>query len=589
MKYIMVCLLLAVSWTMAEKAITPVQVVSENSAGIDVSNAQPSSQLMTPEIADLQKKMDDAMARGDFNLARQYDRQIVDLRYGTTVPSQPTGLPIPHSEKITSSTSGPSDWGTDRLIYTGSFRTYACDYDTNGTMYVAVSCPDSTAKVYRSLDHGLTWTLMGTYSHSPKDYYTKLGLVATQGDSGFIHLFMRHSVNNGDIYEFRIKKDFSGWNHYYVATGVDTIDDFSVCEDYWNPAYYLYLLYASEHSISANAHFVRSINYGRTFIDTTNFSNMWQPSISFGSNNVIHVAVRLPPQSAGTFPYYRIFYKRNTSFGGSGSWRSDVPLCADTFDAWDPCVAATNTRPDTAATVWVLFTHDYYNTGDQDLEYAYSTDGGATFTTGAHLEYTSNDAYFANARQYRIYGTSGYPYIAACYTLTTSTTTNVYWTWAAQSTPTTWYSPHIQVNDAQASTSLGGLATWSPHSTSLGGAYYPRFGPVNLYFDAPYVTGSVQEPSTTPSYLDIQITPNPFTNNISISYQINQASDVSAIIYDAAGREVKTITNGHLEKGYYRVSWNGLDNNNRAVNNGIYFFRLTTDNENVTRKLILTK
>jgi hypothetical protein len=424
---------------------------------------------------------------------------------------------------------------------------------------------------------------MQYYFHTPKDYYTKIGLVATQGDSGFLHLFCRHSFNNGDIYLFRIKKDFSGYTHWSVATGADTVDDFSVCEDYYNPGYYLYLLYSNEHRAGTNGRFVRSVNYGKTWVDSTAWGSTFDPSISFTSQYYVNTACRMP--SIGASGNYRIYYEHNTQWGGPTYWQGSVPVAADTFDAWKPSVAATNTRPDSLATVWVLFTHNYYNGGDYDLDYAYSTNGGRTFTTGQHLDFSSNDADYANVRQYRIYPNA---YVDACYTLYTTTTSNVYWSWTSQTTPTGWSTPSI-INDAEASTSLGGIINYSPHSSgSGGGIVYPRLGPTNLYFDAPYL-GVTEQHNSTQARLGIEVTPNPFARNITISYQIPNPTKVSLVVYDITGRELKSLVNEIAATGYYKLTWDGRDNNNNLITNGVYFLRLKTDQANKTTKLILTR
>jgi hypothetical protein len=403
-------------------------------------------------------------------------------------------------------------------------------------------------------------------------------------------MFMRHRLNGGDLYYIRASKTNPGSSFIAgnIGATADTIDDFSICEDNWNPGYYLYCLYANEHrSGTANAKYLRSLTFGRTWVDTTNWSNAWDPSISFVSYTNLLTAQRLP--TGVSITGFRIYFERNTSFGNPSSWGPSIGVAADSFPAWMPSVAASNTRPDSLATVWILFTHSYNGTADYDIDYAYSTNGGRTFTTGSSLDYTTAVSDMAHVRQYRIYPNT---YVDACYTNmnSTYTTSVVNWTWANQPTPTTWATA-IQVSDPSvvASTGTGGMITYSPHSPSSGGGViYPRFGPDSLCFDAPWV-GVEETPQANLTRISINVTPNPFANNITIGYQINKASTVSAIIYDATGREVKSIANGHAEQGYYKVTWNGLDNDNRAVNNGIYFFRLKMDNENVTRKLILTK
>lgn len=586
MKYIILCLVLSVSLSLAEKIDTPSQIVGADPNSSLYVGAQPVTRLVTPEIAELQAKMDEAMARGDYLLAREYDRQIVDLRYGTEIPPEPEGLPIPGCEIPNNSNPSPLLWGSDRLIYPGAMRDFAVDYDTNGTMYVAVSTPDSMIRIYRSTNHGLTWNYMYGVFHTPRDYYTRLGLVATQGDSGFLHLFCRHRNANGDIYQFRIKKDFSGYTHFSVATGNDTVSDFSVCEDYYNPSYYLYLLYVNELRSGLNSRFVRSVNYGKTFVDSVGWTNGYDPSISFGSQSFLHVACCIPP-SVSIATGWRVYYGRNKAWGSPTQWLGAWPLAYDTFDCYRPSVAASNTRPDSLATVWVLYTHDYYNSGDYDLDYAYSTNGGNTFTKNQHLDYTTFDADFANIRHYRIYPND---YVDACFTRSGGSydTVNIYWRYASRTAPTTW-SPLLAVNDRRATVSYPAKIIYSPHSTVSGsGVVYASYGPDSLFFDAPWI-GIEEVPPVAPIHNIISVNPNPFTNHLTISYQIEKPGKVALVIYDAAGREVKSIAKGNTQKGDYTATWNGYDNNNHMVNNGIYFLRLKTDEKTVTQKLIYSK
>ncbi|MCX8014908.1 MAG: T9SS type A sorting domain-containing protein, partial [candidate division WOR-3 bacterium] len=65
-------------------------------------------------------------------------------------------------------------------------------------------------------------------------------------------------------------------------------------------------------------------------------------------------------------------------------------------------------------------------------------------------------------------------------------------------------------------------------------------------------------------------------------------SNVNLSIYDASGRLIKTLVNSDLNSGTYSYIWNGKDDNNRSVAEGVYFYTLKTDNYSTTKKLILT-
>lgn len=85
------------------------------------------------------------------------------------------------------------------------------------------------------------------------------------------------------------------------------------------------------------------------------------------------------------------------------------------------------------------------------------------------------------------------------------------------------------------------------------------------------------------------VKPNPVKGIAHISFNITKPTHASLKIYDASGRIVKTLVNSNYNSGTYNLTWNGKDDNNRAVAEGIYFYTLETDNNNITKKLVLTR
>ena len=81
--------------------------------------------------------------------------------------------------------------------------------------------------------------------------------------------------------------------------------------------------------------------------------------------------------------------------------------------------------------------------------------------------------------------------------------------------------------------------------------------------------------------------PNPFKNSTSISFNINPTlyKNVVLKIYNIKGQQVKSIK---VESN--NLTWNGKDNINKTVANGIYFYRLEADNfKSKPGKMILLK
>jgi hypothetical protein len=85
--------------------------------------------------------------------------------------------------------------------------------------------------------------------------------------------------------------------------------------------------------------------------------------------------------------------------------------------------------------------------------------------------------------------------------------------------------------------------------------------------------------------------PNPVVNGLAhITYSIAEPSKVSLKIYDASGRNVRTLVNNQQQTtNNYSLIWDGKDDNKRAVAEGIYFYTLETPNQKFTKKMVFTR
>ncbi len=83
--------------------------------------------------------------------------------------------------------------------------------------------------------------------------------------------------------------------------------------------------------------------------------------------------------------------------------------------------------------------------------------------------------------------------------------------------------------------------------------------------------------------------PNPFNPKTTISFALPRAVAVELAIFDLKGRKVVTLVNEELPAGNYELPWFGHDDNDRQVASGIYFYRLSADEEVLTRKMTLLK
>ena len=90
--------------------------------------------------------------------------------------------------------------------------------------------------------------------------------------------------------------------------------------------------------------------------------------------------------------------------------------------------------------------------------------------------------------------------------------------------------------------------------------------------------------------------PNPFnpTTIISFSLTTENTENTELIIYNLKGKKVKDLSqNLHLTVTMSGVEgsviWNGNDDNNKSVSSGIYFYKITSEKFQQTKKMILMK
>ena len=78
--------------------------------------------------------------------------------------------------------------------------------------------------------------------------------------------------------------------------------------------------------------------------------------------------------------------------------------------------------------------------------------------------------------------------------------------------------------------------------------------------------------------------PNPFNPVTTISYQLPKTGVVRLSIYNIKGQLVETLVNEQRSPGSYSATWYAND-----VSSGLYFYKLTTGNKIVTKKMLLLK
>lgn len=68
--------------------------------------------------------------------------------------------------------------------------------------------------------------------------------------------------------------------------------------------------------------------------------------------------------------------------------------------------------------------------------------------------------------------------------------------------------------------------------------------------------------------------PNPFPSSTRISYSLPGAAAARIIVYDAAGRRVRTLIDAQVAAGTHEIAWDGRDDAGRPAGSGVYFCRM---------------
>ncbi len=119
----------------------------------------------------------------------------------------------------------------------------------------------------------------------------------------------------------------------------------------------------------------------------------------------------------------------------------------------------------------------------------------------------------------------------------------------------------------------------------------PSTGHLELVIDeVESLTNTVDIPTTLRKNMHITTFPNPFSQSLTLQYQLPQTSKVSAKIYNGIGVLVADLLQQEEQvAGLHQLKWNGKDAQGIAVPFGTYFCQLQIGNELVTEKVMYLK
>jgi hypothetical protein len=120
-------------------------------------------------------------------------------------------------------------------------------------------------------------------------------------------------------------------------------------------------------------------------------------------------------------------------------------------------------------------------------------------------------------------------------------------------------------------------------------------------YESPYLSGNSQvgeyksskygeEIGMAPKVFGLhQNAPNPFGTQTEIRYQLPVRTQVSLVIYDVTGRQVRRLVSGVQDIGFYNITWDGRDERGNRVSGGIYFAKFKAGEYQSLKKMIMFK
>jgi hypothetical protein len=83
--------------------------------------------------------------------------------------------------------------------------------------------------------------------------------------------------------------------------------------------------------------------------------------------------------------------------------------------------------------------------------------------------------------------------------------------------------------------------------------------------------------------------PNPFTSSTRITFTLPQPTRVSLVVYDVAGRRVKTLVDEEVSGGSHSATWDRTNEAGRYLPAGVYFVRMSAPGFDRISKLIVVQ
>jgi len=542
---------------------------------IELQNARFANDV--PKVRELQSKIDEFYG-------------VKETDYSTTPLDKPTAYQVTDPRELPL-----GDWyNTDVTVYTGGlrsdgFRQLALVNGDDGNIYAVIntSLSNSTTRLYRSTNNGVTWSNIGTVTYG--SYYAQ-AVNISYADSGSVNritLLISYGseappTRNASIWYISWRTDGSMAQIALVQSppsGQGFRDPWIVTDGlyYGAGSTYFYGVYVAVNSsgVGQAIYVCRSVSFGTSWTTYATVDPSWDdqyPIIDYkqilgGAESLYVVTSRV---FSTTTAGIRIF-KNSYSTMGSG-WTTVYVTSGGNYRKQHFAVRHTNTN---TTNNQMLITC----TNDNNGVYHYSVDAGITWSLNATLaQGQENPVAFTTCSLDS--QAAGNNYGKAVFI---SNGDSVIYRGGVLGSLGTRVKVNSNVNSGVV---VPSVSSYRSGSTTCGAVIYAGYGPTNVYYDGEcLIIGIKPTQNEIPvEYSLNQNYPNPFNPTTAISFNIPKAGHVSLKIYDLLGNEVATLVNTNLNASNYVVTWDAS-----AFASGVYFYKLISGDFTDVKKMMLVK
>ncbi len=499
-------------------------------------------------------------------------------------------------------------WSNDTLVAGGPISGgFSADYDENGYLYAArcttyVDSANAVVSIYKSIDYGHSWFYLTGFGYLNGSQKLSYPYVLIGDNPSKLYVFSITSANNGDLGVARFSKngDWEGWHN--IKVDADTISYFSACTD---DGSHLMVAYQKEAN-GPKIYSIVSTDSGATWVDDRYVDDIGShPDIAYGREGYVYLT-----WEKNRVGDSEIWFFKHTNYGLSIGWTGLDSLTANSSEDTYPKIAVLHTVPKDTACVWVVYNHHAPITSkvtDIDLDFAYSTNSGTTWTKEQILANDPNSQELA--ADLKVYRDSTFYYVDLCYLnyplLSKNVGPQILYTWSHAAYPDSFNLPHVGINDHWPYWSEDSREVCQVLSTNdypgimyvgelllKDGSADPYDRGWNLYYDHHdwEDVDENQADENFPTQFSLSANyPNPFNPETKIDYSINRSCQVKLEIFNILGQKIKTLVDEHQSVGKKDVVWDGRNENGEQVTSGVYFYRIQAGDYSQTKKMVLMK